>query len=120
MTYLMKRRTTGRLAASRVTGIARQWKQRFTYDKVGHRSAASEYQSGDSNCRSYLINYDYDRFGNRFQKQARITDNPFMQSWVTEADISKLKGCSSNLMQHKEVFMCHNHVTFKRLITAIL
>lgn len=70
-------------------GTQKHWQQRFTYDQLGRLSAAGEYR-GDTLQQTYLLNYDYDLFGNRYQKQAHNQGNPFTQSWVEDADINKL------------------------------
>lgn len=59
----------------------KQWTQRFTYDSLGRLSSAREIP-GNNNQPSYVLNYDYDVFGNRYQKQLQNTDNPFTQVWV--------------------------------------
>ncbi|HLL75101.1 MAG TPA: BPSL0067 family protein [Pyrinomonadaceae bacterium] len=64
-------------------GGQRQWQQRFAYDELGRLSSAGEYR-GDNNQQSYLLNYDYDRFGNRYQKQAKNHNNPVAQHWVED------------------------------------
>lgn len=49
-------------------GTQKQWQQRFQYDSLGRLSSAGEYR-GDNGGQSYLLNYDYDVYGNRYQKQ---------------------------------------------------
>ena len=58
-----------------------QWQQSFTYDSLGRLASAREFR-GDNSQQSYLLNYDYDVFGNRYQKQAQNAGNPFAQVWV--------------------------------------
>ncbi|HEY3024715.1 MAG TPA: BPSL0067 family protein, partial [Pyrinomonadaceae bacterium] len=70
-------------------GTQKQWQQNFTYDSIGRLSSAREFR-GDNNQQSYLINYDYDQFGNRYQKQARNAGNPFTQIWTEDSDINQL------------------------------
>ena len=75
-------KNTGQLARIESTvGAQRQWQQRFSYDTLGRLSSAGEYR-GDTLARSYLLNYDYDVFGNRFQKAERNQNNPFPQHWA--------------------------------------
>jgi RHS repeat-associated protein len=62
-------------------GTQKQWQQRFAYDKLGRLSSAREFR-GDNSQQSYLVNYEYDVFGNRYQKQAQNGGNPFPQIWV--------------------------------------
>ncbi len=64
----------------------KQWVQRFAYDGLGRLSSGREFR-GNDNHRSYLVNYEYDVFGNRYQKQIQNTDNPFAQVWVDEGHI---------------------------------
>ncbi|HEX8844613.1 MAG TPA: hypothetical protein VF791_08210 [Pyrinomonadaceae bacterium] len=68
-------------------GRAKQWQQHFSYDSLGRLSQASEYR-GDNSQQSYLINYDYDTFGNRYQKAANQS-NPLPYTAVEDTDISK-------------------------------
>ncbi len=63
--------------------LSKQWQQRFSYDSLGRLSAAGEFR-GDNNQTTYLLNYDYDLYGNRYQKQARNSGNPFIQHWVED------------------------------------
>jgi RHS repeat-associated protein len=65
-----------------------QWTQKFEYDSLGRLSSARE-NYGVDNTRSYLVNYDYDLFGNRKQKQSRNANNPFMQKWVEDGDVTQ-------------------------------
>ncbi|MBV9957315.1 MAG: RHS repeat protein [Acidobacteria bacterium] len=67
-------------------GTQKQWQQRLVYDSMGRLSAAGEYR-GDNSQQSYLLNYDYDLFGNRFQRQTRNSGNPFVQKWVELGEI---------------------------------
>lgn len=63
--------------------LSKQWQQRFSYDSLGRLAAAGEFR-GDNNERTYLLNYDYDLYGNRYQKQARNSGNPILQHWVED------------------------------------
>jgi RHS repeat-associated protein len=71
-------------------GTQKQWQQRFSYDSLGRLSQSSEYR-GDNSQLSYLINYDYDAFGNRYQHQASnpANTNPLPYVAVEDADINK-------------------------------
>lgn len=69
-------------------GQTKQWQQSFVYDNVGRLSSAREFR-GDNSQQSYLVNYDYDVFGNRYQKQAQNGGNPFTQVWVEDNQIDK-------------------------------
>lgn len=69
-------------------GTQKQWQQRFAYDKVGRLSLAREFR-GDNSQQSYLVNYEYDVFGNRYQKQAQNGGNPFSQVWVESNHIDQ-------------------------------
>lgn len=66
----------------------KQWQQSFTYDNSARLKTAREFR-GDNNQRSYLVNYDYDVFGNRYQKQTQNSDNPFPQVWVEDTQIDQ-------------------------------
>ncbi|HEX8844615.1 MAG TPA: RHS repeat-associated core domain-containing protein, partial [Pyrinomonadaceae bacterium] len=68
-------------------GTAKQWQQRFSYDSLGRLSQASEYR-GDNSQQSYSNTYDYDPFGNRYQKAANQS-NPLPYTAVEDTDISK-------------------------------
>jgi RHS repeat-associated protein len=65
-----------------------QWKQSLVYDKLGRLSSGREFR-GDDGTRSYLANYEYDVFGNRYQKQAQNANNPFPQVWVEDGQINQ-------------------------------
>src|SRR5262249_3269687 len=66
----------------------KQWQQRFAYDTLGRLSSTREFR-GDNGTQSYLVNYDYDVFGNRYQKQAQNGSNPFAQTWVESTHIDQ-------------------------------
>jgi RHS repeat-associated protein len=72
------------------SGANKQWQQRFSYDSIGRLSQASEYR-GDNNQQSYLINYNYDQFGNRYQYAANnpLSTNPLPYTAVEDSNISK-------------------------------
>ena len=65
----------------------KQWQQRFVYDPVGRLSSAREFR-GDNGVQSYLVNYEYDVFGNRYQKQTQ-NSNPFTQVWVEPGQVNQ-------------------------------
>ena len=69
-------------------GAQKQWQQRFAYDTLGRLASAREFR-GDNSQQSYLVNYEYDVFGNRYQKQAQNAGNPFTQKWVETADVTQ-------------------------------
>lgn len=69
-------------------GTQKQWQQRFTYDSVNRLSTAREFR-GDNSQQSYLVNYEYDVFGNRYQKAAQNPGNPFVQKWVEAGEIDQ-------------------------------
>jgi RHS repeat-associated protein len=71
-------------------GANKQWQQRFSYDSIGRLSQSSEYR-GDNNQQSYLINYNYDAFGNRYQYQASnpASTNPLPYIAVEDTHIAK-------------------------------
>jgi len=48
---------------------AKQWDQRTSYDSLSRLSTAAEYR-GDNGQQAWLVNYDFDRFGNRMQYQS--------------------------------------------------
>jgi YD repeat-containing protein len=59
----------------------KQWQQRFAYDSLGRLSSAREFR-GDNSQQSWLVNYTYNLFGNRYQYQSQNSGNPFSQVWV--------------------------------------
>lgn len=67
---------------------AKQWQQNFAYDSLSRLSSAREFR-GDNNQQSWLVNYDYDVFGNRYQKQSHNSGNPFTQIWTEDSDITQ-------------------------------
>lgn len=67
---------------------AKKWQQGFTYDTLGRLSSARELR-GDNGLPSYIINYEYDLFGNRYQKQSQNGGNPFPQVWVEDNQIDQ-------------------------------
>jgi RHS repeat-associated protein len=69
-------------------GTQKQWQQRFAYDLLGRLSSAREFR-GDNGAQSYLINYNYDLFGNRYQYQSQNSNNPFSQVWVESGQINQ-------------------------------
>ena len=69
-------------------GSAKKWQQGFTYDTLGRLSTARELR-GDNGQSSYTINYQYDLFSNRYQKQAQNGGNPFPQVWVEDTQIDQ-------------------------------
>ena len=68
-------------------GGVKQWRQQFTYDSVRRLKSARE-KRGDNDQQSYLANYTYDIYGNRFQPQAQNSGNPFSQAWVETDQIA--------------------------------
>lgn len=69
-------------------GTTKQWQQRYEYDTVGRLSKASEYH-GTSGALTYQMNYDYDLFGNRYQKQESNSQSlPYSE--VRDTDINRL------------------------------
>jgi len=66
----------------------KQWQQNFAYDSLGRLSSARE-SRGDNNQPSWLVNYNYDVFGNRFQYQSQNGSNPFSPVWVESGQISQ-------------------------------
>jgi YD repeat-containing protein len=69
---------------------AKQWQQNFAYDSLGRLSSAREFRS-DNNQQSWLVNYTYDLFGNRYQSQSQNGGNPFSQVWVESGQINQAK-----------------------------
>jgi len=69
-------------------GTQKQWQQRFAYDSLNRLASTREFR-GDNTQQSYLVNYDYDVFGNRYQKQAQNVGNPFSQIWVEAGQIDQ-------------------------------
>jgi len=82
-------KNTGQIA--RIEGFiatTKQWQQNFAYDSLGRLSSAREFR-GDNSAQSWLVNYDYDVFGNRFQYQSQNGGNPFSQVWVESGAFSQ-------------------------------
>jgi RHS repeat-associated protein len=69
-------------------GGVKQWQQRFGYDTLGRLTSAREFR-GDNSAQSYLANYEYDLFGNRYQKAAQNGGNPFTQKFVETGDVDQ-------------------------------
>ncbi|MFL6253575.1 MAG: RHS repeat domain-containing protein [Pyrinomonadaceae bacterium] len=69
-------------------GAERQWQQRFDYDSIGRLKAGAEYYGAALQNRSYLLNYDYDAFGNRYQQATRNQGNNVAQTWVELGDFN--------------------------------
>ena len=66
----------------------KQWQQRFAYDTLGRLTTVREFR-GDNSQQSYRVNYEYDVFGNRYQKQTQNGGNPFTQEWVETGDLNQ-------------------------------
>ncbi len=82
-------KNTGQIA--RIEGFiatAKQWQQNFVYDSLGRLSSAREFR-GDNGQQVWLVNYEYDVFGNRYQKQAQNGGNPFTQVWVESGQVNQ-------------------------------
>lgn len=80
-------KNTGQIAQiESFVSAQKQWQQRFAYDNLDRLTSAREFR-GDNNQRSYLVNYEFDVFGNRYQKQTQNSDNPFPQVWVEPGQI---------------------------------
>jgi RHS repeat-associated protein len=69
-------------------GTAKQWQQNFAYDSLGRLSSAREFR-GDNNQQSWLVNYNYDVFGNRYQYQSQNGNNLFDPKWVEAGQIDQ-------------------------------
>lgn len=92
-------KNTGQIAQiESYIGTSKQWRQEFGYDRLGRLKAAVEFQGDNDNSSTptYLMKYDYDRFGNRYQRLANNdphTVNPLPYVPVeysdTSSDISK-------------------------------
>ncbi len=82
-------KNTGQIAQiESFVSAQKKWTQDFIYDTVGRLSSAREFR-GDNGVQSYLVQYDYDVFGNRYQKQSQNPVNPFAQVWVEDNQIDK-------------------------------
>ncbi len=81
-------KNTGQIA--RIEGFisaTKQWQQNFAYDSLGRLSSAREFR-GDNSAQTWLVNYDYDVFGNRYQYQSQNGSNPFSPVWVESGSFS--------------------------------
>lgn len=68
-------------------GTTRQWQQRFSYDSIGRLKTSGEHR-GDTLAQIHQSNYEYDRFGNRYQRQELNSQSlPFTS--VEAADINQ-------------------------------
>ena len=78
-------RNNGQIGRVEATiGTQRQWQQRLQYDSLGRLSSAGEYFGSTLQSRTYLLNYDYDAYGNRSQQQSQNQNNQVAQSWIEE------------------------------------
>lgn len=74
---------TGQIARiESAVGAQKLWQQRFQYDTLGRLASAGEYYGNNFGAQSYLLNYDYDIYGNRYQQSSRNQNNPVAQQWV--------------------------------------
>src|SRR5258708_1593220 len=69
-------------------GTQKQWQEQFAYDSLGRLSSARE-NRGDNGAQSYLLNYNYDVLGNRYQYQSQNSNNPFSPVWVEAGQIDQ-------------------------------
>ena len=82
-------KNTGQIARIEgLIGTVKQWQQNFAYDSLGRLSSGREFR-GDNGAQSWLINYNYDVFGNRYQNQSQNGSNPFSPVWVESGQISQ-------------------------------
>ncbi len=98
-------KNNGQIARIEATiGTQKQWQQNFTYDSIGRLASAREFRGDnpDPSGQSYLINYDYDLFGNRYQKQSRNAGNPFAQIWTEDSDINQLTNRLANSVTYDD------------------
>jgi hypothetical protein len=82
-------KNTGQIA--RIEGFiatTKQWQQNFEYDSLGRLKSGREFR-GDNGAQAWLVNYDYDVFGNRHLQQSQNSGNPINQHWIESADISQ-------------------------------
>ncbi len=68
-------------------GANKQWTKKFSYDAIGRLSKEEEYR-GDNSALVYRNQYDYDRFGNLYRKQAN-NPNSLSAAWIEDSAISK-------------------------------
>lgn len=68
-------------------GANKQWTRKFIYDSIGRLGKEEEFR-GDNSGLVYRNQYDYDRFGNLYRKQAN-NPNSLSANWIEDAQISK-------------------------------
>jgi RHS repeat-associated protein len=68
-------------------GANKQWTKKFSYDSIGRLSKEEEFRGDNANL-VYRNNFDYDRFGNLYRKQAS-NPNSLSTNWIEETDISQ-------------------------------
>jgi YD repeat-containing protein len=93
-------KNVGQIASIESTvGAQRLWQQRFQYDTLGRLASAGEHYGGALENRSYLLNYDYDAYGNRYQKAARNQNNQVAQAWVEDGAYQPLRVVGRDVRQ---------------------
>jgi RHS repeat-associated protein len=68
-------------------GTAKQFTKKFSYDSIGRLSKEEELR-GDNSALTYRSQFDYDRFGNLYRKQANNT-NSLSYSPIEDGEIDK-------------------------------
>ena len=69
-------------------GAQRLWQQRFKYDTLGRLESAGEYYGSTLQSHTYVLNYEYDVYGNRKQKAADNPNNQVTKVWVGDGAYS--------------------------------
>ena len=106
-------KNTGRIAEIEgFIATQKQWQQRFGYDSL-HRLAVAREFRGDNSQPSYLVNYSYDVFGNRYQKATENANNPFTQVWVEDNHIDKASNRFSSGMTYDNAGNVTNDSKFR-------
>jgi RHS repeat-associated protein len=75
---------------------AKQWQQRYNYDKLGRLTLAGEFR-GDDGALVYRNHYEYDRYGNRYQNgglNQNVTYTPVAPADINQANNRFTNGVS--------------------------
>ncbi|HEX8846462.1 MAG TPA: RHS repeat-associated core domain-containing protein [Pyrinomonadaceae bacterium] len=96
-------KNTGQVALVEGTiGSELQWQQRMSYDSLGRLKQAAEYRGDDLNNRSYLLAYEYDKYGNRYQQASQQITPPTTVVPVTSTDISSQANRFTNNVEYDD------------------
>jgi RHS repeat-associated protein len=69
-------------------GAQKQWTKKFSYDAIGRLKKEEEFRGDNAGALVYRNNFDFDRFGNLYRKQAN-NPNSLSADWIEESHISR-------------------------------